>query len=127
METVKWGRRSEPPHVGCYAEFGDGPTDFGFSRASGRVRSAPSFKKNQTVNSTEQTNIPGFQVRPAPRGVIYVTNEAMDRGFSYDDPNWANLGQGFARDRARCPGAPPRIEQLNINPLHQQYAPVRRQ
>jgi aspartate/methionine/tyrosine aminotransferase len=74
------------------------------------------------VNSTEQTNIPGFRFVPRT-GVIYVTNEAMDRGFSYDDPHWANLGQG-SPETGPLPGAPPRIEQLNINPLHQQYAPV---
>jgi aspartate/methionine/tyrosine aminotransferase len=74
------------------------------------------------LNSTEQPNIPGFRFVPRT-GVIYVTNEAMDRGFSYDDPHWSNLGQG-SPETGPLPGAPPRIEQVNINPLHQQYAPV---
>jgi aspartate/methionine/tyrosine aminotransferase len=74
------------------------------------------------LNSTEQPNIPGFRFVPRT-GVIYVTNEAMDRGFTYDDPHWANLGQG-SPETGPLPGAPPRIEQVNINPLHQQYAPV---
>ena len=33
--------------------------------------------------------------RPVPRtGVIYVTTEAIKRGFSATDPDWCNLGQG---------------------------------
>lgn len=33
--------------------------------------------------------------RSVPKtGVIYVTTEAAKRGFSYQDPTWANLGQG---------------------------------
>ena len=74
------------------------------------------------MNNTEQPTIPGFRFVPRT-GVIYVTNEAMVRGFSYDDPHWANLGQG-SPETGPLPGAPPRIEQININPLHQQYAPV---
>ena len=50
-------------------------------------------------------------------------HEAMTHGFSYDDPDWANLGQG-SPETGPIPGAPPRIEQLVINAPHQQYAPV---
>jgi aspartate/methionine/tyrosine aminotransferase len=74
------------------------------------------------LNSTDQTNIPGFRFVPRT-GVIYVTNEATLRGFSYDDPHWANLGQG-SPETGPLPGAPPRVEQIEVNPLHQQYAPV---
>src|SRR5437588_11478403 len=47
----------------------------------------------------------------------------MDRGFSYEDPNWANLGQG-SPETGQLPGAPPRVATVSVNPLHQQYAPV---
>jgi aspartate/methionine/tyrosine aminotransferase len=74
------------------------------------------------VNSIEQPGIPGFRFVPRT-GVIYVMHEAMAHGFSYDDPAWANLGQG-SPETGPIPGAPPRIEQVVINAPHQQYAPV---
>jgi aspartate/methionine/tyrosine aminotransferase len=50
-------------------------------------------------------------------------HEAAAHGFSYDDPQWANLGQGSPETGA-IPGAPPRIESVTIAGAHQQYAPV---
>src|SRR5882672_2151381 len=70
----------------------------------------------------DEHTIPGF--RSVPRtGVIYVMHEAMAHGFSYDDPDWANLGQG-SPETGPIPQAPPRIEQVVINATQQQYAPV---
>src|SRR5215471_4164944 len=74
------------------------------------------------MNSTEQTTIPGFRFVPRT-GVIYVMHEAMAHGFSYDDPEWANLGQG-SPETGPLPDSPPRIEQVVINATQQQYAPV---
>src|SRR5262245_52384022 len=50
-------------------------------------------------------------------------HEATGHGFSYDDPQWANLGQGSPETGA-IPGAPQRIESVTIAGPHQQYAPV---
>src|SRR5437868_8043469 len=50
-------------------------------------------------------------------------HEAMAHGFSYDEPEWANLGQG-SPETGPIPQSPPRIEQIVIRPTHQQYAPV---
>src|SRR5690606_6144837 len=62
--------------------------------------------------------------REVPRtGVIYVMHRATQCGFSYDSPEWANLGQG-APETGPLPGAPSRIEQLTINPSHQEYGPI---
>jgi aspartate/methionine/tyrosine aminotransferase len=55
--------------------------------------------------------------------VIFVMHEATAHGFSYDDPHWANLGQG-SPETGPIPDAPPRIEQVTIHAPHQQYAPV---
>src|SRR5262249_37513102 len=74
------------------------------------------------LNSIEPKEIPGFRFVPRT-GVIYVMHEAMAQGFSYDDPNWANLGQG-SPETGPLPNAPARIDQVLINPTHQQYAPV---
>src|SRR2546426_2273466 len=74
------------------------------------------------MNEAEQPNIPGFRFVPRT-GVIYVMHEAMARGFTYDDPHWANLGQG-SPETGLIPEAPPRIETVTIAGPHQQYAPV---
>src|ERR1044071_129888 len=74
------------------------------------------------MNSSNQPEIPGFRFVPRT-GVIYVMHEAMARGFSYDDPHWANLGQG-SPETGPIPDAPPRVENVTIAGPHQQYAPV---
>jgi aspartate/methionine/tyrosine aminotransferase len=66
--------------------------------------------------------IPGFRVVPRT-GVIYVMHKASQLGFTYDNPEWANLGQG-APETGPIEKSPPRIHNFRINPLHQEYAPV---
>jgi aspartate/methionine/tyrosine aminotransferase len=62
--------------------------------------------------------------RDVPRtGVIFVTSEANKRGFSRDPDDWCNLGQGMPESEA-LPGAPPRIEHLEIGVGEHEYAPV---
>jgi len=70
----------------------------------------------------QQHNIPGF--RSVPRtGVIYVTHEATRHGFSYANPEWANLGQG-SPETGDIPGAPPRVTEVTISEASRQYGPV---
>jgi aspartate/methionine/tyrosine aminotransferase len=69
-----------------------------------------------------EPTIPGFRFVPRT-GVIYVMHEAARHGFSYDAKDWANLGQG-SPETGPIPGAPARIEQLNIPAASQQYGPV---
>jgi hypothetical protein len=62
--------------------------------------------------------------RPVPRtGVIYVTTEAQRRGFSSQDPEWCNLGQGMP-EIGQLPGGPSRIDALPIRGEDSEYAPV---
>jgi len=69
-----------------------------------------------------QPPIPGF--RDVPRtGVIYVMHRAAELGFSYDAPDWANLGQG-APETGPLPGAPPRIDTVTMNPRQHEYGPI---
>ena len=66
--------------------------------------------------------IPGF--RRVPRtGVIYVMHRAEEAGFRYDDPVWANLGQG-SPETGDLPGAPPRVTSLTVSPASRQYSPI---
>src|SRR5688572_3018067 len=67
---------------------------------------------------------PPSAFRPVPRtGVIYVTAEAQRAGFRPEDPSWCNLGQGQP-ETGPLPGAPARVESLNITTNDQEYAPV---
>jgi len=67
-------------------------------------------------------DIPGF--RPVPfTGVIYVMAEAARYGYRYGHPDWCNLGQGMP-ETGPLPGAPPRVEQVEIAQDDQEYAPV---
>ena len=62
--------------------------------------------------------------RTVPRtGVVYVTKEAMARGYRTGDPAWSNLGQGQP-ETGSLPGAPPRITEVSIDPADHYYAPV---
>ncbi|MFN2134925.1 MAG: pyridoxal phosphate-dependent aminotransferase [Candidatus Promineifilaceae bacterium] len=70
----------------------------------------------------DEISIPGF--RRVPRtGVIYVMGKAGERGFSYDNHAWANLGQG-APETGLIPGGPPRVESVHMNPANHEYGPV---
>ncbi len=66
--------------------------------------------------------IPGFRTVPFT-GVIYVMAEAQRHGYRYGHPDWCNLGQGMP-ETGPLPGAPPRVEAINISLDDQEYAPV---
>jgi hypothetical protein len=70
----------------------------------------------------EPAIIPGFRFVPRT-GVIYVMHEAAKHGFTYDDPHWANLGQG-SPETGPLPDAPPRLQSLTIPANTLQYGPV---
>lgn len=70
----------------------------------------------------EQSTIPGFRFVPRT-GVIYVMHEAAQLGFSYQNGEWANLGQG-SPETGDLPGAPPRIEAITIPAPNRQYSPI---
>jgi aspartate/methionine/tyrosine aminotransferase len=66
--------------------------------------------------------IPGF--RRVPRtGVIYVMHRAGQHGFSYNHPEWANLGQG-SPETGDLPEAATRLSGIPVPPLTREYGPV---
>ncbi|MGE0708320.1 MAG: pyridoxal phosphate-dependent aminotransferase [Planctomycetota bacterium] len=74
------------------------------------------------MNDLPPARFSAFQ--PVPRtGVIYVTTEAAARGWRHGDPSWANLGQG-SPETGPLPGAPPRVESLELGRRDYGYAPV---
>jgi len=50
-------------------------------------------------------------------------SKAEKLGFSYDNPQWANLGQG-SPETGPLTDAPPRIDAVEITPAGHRYAPV---
>ena len=78
------------------------------------------------MSSEESSNQPPLPhaFRPVPRtGVIFVTTEAVRRGFKPTDKEWCNLGQGQP-ETGELPGAPPRVHDVKIHVDDQEYAPV---
>jgi N-succinyldiaminopimelate aminotransferase len=62
--------------------------------------------------------------RTVPRtGVIFVMTEAARHGYTPGNTEWANLGQGQP-EAGTLPGAPARIEGVDIDPADLEYAPV---
>ncbi len=75
------------------------------------------------IRTTSSQPFPGFRTVPRT-GVIFVTTEAQKLGFrGPESSDWCNLGQGMPECGA-LPGAPARIEQVTMNDLTQEYAPV---
>ena len=75
------------------------------------------------VHSMEDSScIPGF--RPVPKtGVIYVTSKAEELGFSSQNSQWANLGQG-APETDVLAGDVQSVPFIDINAITNEYAPV---
>jgi N-succinyldiaminopimelate aminotransferase len=62
--------------------------------------------------------------RNVPRtGVIYVMSEAAKAGYSPDDPNWTNFGQGQP-EAGTLPGSPERVGSVSVDVNDHEYAPV---
>ncbi|WOO77385.1 Aspartate aminotransferase [Vanrija pseudolonga] len=79
-------------------------------------------------NKNEQQgeeSLPGVRA-PGATGVIYCTDRAIANGFSYENQEWANLGQGAPEVNA-LPGDPPRPTVLDFTKygdfVHE-YAPT---
>jgi aspartate/methionine/tyrosine aminotransferase len=71
---------------------------------------------------TNPPRIPGFRAVPFT-GVIYVMAEAARQGYRHGHPDWCNLGQGMP-ETGPLPGAPPRVEHVDISLIDQEYAPI---
>ncbi|WNG31487.1 pyridoxal phosphate-dependent aminotransferase [Cystobacter fuscus] len=69
-----------------------------------------------------EDSFPAFRTVPRT-GVIYVTTEAMRRGYKGGDPDWCNLGQGQP-ETDELPGAPARVGQVTVDVNDLEYAPV---
>jgi aspartate/methionine/tyrosine aminotransferase len=75
------------------------------------------------LNADDRAHAPQA-FRPVPRtGVIYVMTEAAAAGYRADDPRWSNLGQGQP-ETGPLPGAPARLERVEVDPRDQEYAPI---
>jgi aspartate/methionine/tyrosine aminotransferase len=71
---------------------------------------------------TGPPRIPGFRSVPFT-GVIYVMAEAARQGYRHGHPDWCNLGQGMP-ETGPLPGAPRRVQHVDISLDDQEYAPI---
>lgn len=77
-----------------------------------------------TDMSTETRAAGASAFRDVPRtGVIYVMTEAAAAGYRAGDPEWTNFGQGQPQV-GPLPGAPARIESVDVSVDDHEYAPV---
>ncbi|KAA1063918.1 hypothetical protein PGTUg99_003578 [Puccinia graminis f. sp. tritici] len=73
----------------------------------------------------EDDMLPGIS-SPGSTGVIFVMDRAMANGFSYDDPTWANFGQG-APEVGDIPGASHKPAVIDVAAMGEdvhEYAPT---
>lgn len=56
-------------------------------------------------------------------GVIFVMSEAQKQGFTYQNPDWINLGQG-APEAGVIPNGPARLTSIPIDEINAEYSPV---
>ncbi len=75
------------------------------------------------TDTTEHMNHRGALREIPYMGVIYVVAEAMKLGFTNGDPDWCNLGQGQP-EVGPMAGAPPRINQMTLEPSDHAYGPI---
>lgn len=87
-------------------------------------------KKEESVcevesHEDEEEGLPGIS-SPGSTGVIFVMDRAMANGFSYEDPDWANFGQG-APEVGDIPGASHKPDTFDIASMGidvHEYAPT---
>jgi hypothetical protein len=75
--------------------------------------------------SKKAENVPGV-THPGATGVIYCTDRAMANGFTYDSPEWGNMGQG-APEVGPIPDAPEKPKVIDIEAMGEmvnEYAPT---
>ncbi|KAG5354477.1 Aromatic-amino-acid aminotransferase 2 [Yarrowia sp. B02] len=66
---------------------------------------------------------PGLDINQSSTGVIWTTERAAEKGFTYQDPTWANLGQG-APEVGDIPGCFERPDNIDISINTREYAPT---
>lgn len=74
------------------------------------------------LDSINNDNFRAFRTVPKT-GVIYVMSEAALHGFTYENPEWVNLGQG-APEVTPLEGGAERLNHLQLTPTSMEYGTV---
>ena len=82
------------------------------------------MQQTATPTTTPERDLGANAFRDVPRtGVIFVMTEAAAAGYRAEDPEWTNFGQGQP-EVTGLPGAPERIEAIEVQGEDNEYAPV---
>jgi len=79
----------------------------------------------EDIDTGDHEPLPGI-IAPGATGVIYCTDRAFASGFTYDDPEWANFGQG-APEVGPIPGATEKPKVIDLESMGvgiHEYAPT---
>lgn len=91
------------------------------SQAHQTLRSYPG-NQHKASQSEGEDHIHGVD-HPGSTGVIYVMDRAIKNGFTYDNQEWANFGQG-APEVGSIEGCMERPKTIDIPQTTYEYAPV---
>ncbi|KAH9452558.1 hypothetical protein MJO28_008531 [Puccinia striiformis f. sp. tritici] len=104
-------------------------TKSGHGSASGSISTDKMIRSAVTSPTPSEPDeddmLPGI-CSPGSTGVIFVMDRAMANGFTYDDPDWANFGQG-APEVGDIPGASHKPEIIDVAAMGEdvhEYAPT---
>lgn len=76
----------------------------------------------QAMKESAHKYLPGFK-QVGKTGVIYVMSRAREFGFSYENEEWSNFGQG-APETGKIANQPERELEARFNSVNNEYAPV---
>ncbi|KAI9031735.1 pyridoxal phosphate-dependent transferase [Phycomyces nitens] len=91
------------------------------SEAHQTLRSYPG-NTNKATKAKNAAKIYGIE-HPGSTGVIYVMDRAMQNGFTYGDPEWANFGQG-APEVGHIEGCADKPTHIELPIASYEYAPT---
>lgn len=91
-------------------------------KAEREAESAAHQRLREAMKEENHKFLPGFR-SVGKTGVIYVMSRARELGFSYENPDWANFGQG-APETGDIPDQPERKLEAIFNHVNNEYGPV---
>lgn len=91
-------------------------------KAEREAESAAHLRLRNALKESAHKDLPGIK-QIGKTGVIYVMSRAREFGFSYENEEWSNFGQG-APETGNIANQPDRNLEARFNAINNEYAPV---